>query len=140
MSFVVVVTQIVFALSLCSFGGEMQQNDDYYAINLVDNLLRQSGDFNVSATEKQLNRLGDRVSIALLKILDEKALSDPRKLRRILPLIRGAFVRPEIVPIREDRKPKITLFLLRHLGKVSDPAIQEQIIQTTQFVKDQTAK
>ena len=118
----------------------MQQNNDYYSVNFVDNLLRQSGDFKLSVTEKQLNRLGDRISIALLKILDEKELRDPKKLRKILPLIRDAFVKPEIVSIPEDRKPKITLFLLGHLGNVSDPVIQEQLIQITKFVKEQTAK
>ncbi|MDQ5845793.1 MAG: hypothetical protein M3539_10925 [Acidobacteriota bacterium] len=116
-----------------------EQRDDAYSIHLVENLLQYPTQLGAGFTEKQLNRLGDRVSIALLKILPEGELSNPQKVRSFLPLIRAAFLYPNLISIGEDRKPKVTLFLLRHLeNEAKDRWLKEEIVQLRDFVKEKT--
>jgi hypothetical protein len=62
-------------------------------------------------------RLGDSVSIALLRILDEQELVDPKTVQTFLPLIRDSFSYPPIIALQVDKKPKVTLFLLKYLDQ-----------------------
>jgi hypothetical protein len=90
--------------------------------------------------EKHLNRLGDRVSIALIKILNEKDLSNPEEVRKILPLIRGAFVAPQIITIPEAKNPAVTLLLLSHLEiTAQDGVLRKEIADLRAFIEERTA-
>jgi len=118
-----------------------QEIQDDYSIHSVKKVLEQPVGFSPSFLEKQTNRLGDRVAIALLKIFDAEDLSKPDTIRRILPVIRDAFVAPEIISIAEDRKPKVTLFVLTYLEhQVSTPDLREEISKTMDFVKEKTVE
>jgi hypothetical protein len=90
--------------------------------------------------EKQVNRLGDRVSIALIKILNEEDLRNPEEVRKILPLIRAAFVAPQIITVPEDKKPAVTLLLLNYLETtVQDGILKKEILDLKDFVREKTA-
>src|SRR5262249_31542523 len=98
-------------------GGEVNEADPY-AISVVQVALkmRSAGHkFILSQTQKHLARLGDGVSIALLKILDGQDLTIPQMVSEVLPIIRDSFAQPELISIEVDKKPKITLFLLNSL-------------------------
>lgn len=132
----------VLLLFLVNVAGQSitEKRDDAYSVHLVGNLLRYPTQLGAGFAEKQVNRLGDRVSIALLKILAEEELSNPQKVRTFLPLIRSAFLYPSLISITEDRKPKVTLFLLRHLeNETRDARLKEEISQLIKFVKEKTA-
>jgi hypothetical protein len=117
------------------------QNDETYDVPLIRGLLQHPEGLGLSFYEKRLNRLGDRVSIALLKILEEEELDDPQKVKIFLPLIRTSFSFPSLILISEDRKPKVTLFFLKHLeGKTQDSKVKAEISQLIKFVKDKTDK
>jgi len=123
---------------------EAGQDDNQYSTADVRNLLRIPGGYSAAYStgfsEKILNRLGDRISIALLKILDEKDLENPMEIRRILPLIHDAFAFPKIISIPEDRSPKVTLFFLKSLELRSIPDdLKDQISELTKFIKHQGA-
>jgi hypothetical protein len=91
-------------------------------------------------SEKQVNRLGDRVSIALIKILNEQDMRNPQKIREILPLIRTAFLAPQIIAAPEDKKPAVTLLLLNYLEtNVQDGLLKKEIVDLADFIKEKTA-
>jgi hypothetical protein len=116
-----------------------EQTDDAYSIHLVENLLKYPTQLGTGFGEKQVNRLGDRVSIALLKILREDELSNPEKVRKLLPLVRTAFLNPKLISITEDRKPKVTVFLLGYLrNKFKDPKLRQEISELMDFVNRKT--
>src|SRR5882724_6472620 len=101
------------------------------SVRAVEALLQQPSGFSSGFSEKQSDRLGDRVSIALLKIFKNNELEDPENIRRFLPIIRSAFLYPTLVPA-QHRKPKVTLPLLARLErKVTDVELKHQISEVT---------
>jgi hypothetical protein len=118
-----------------------EQDEDIYSIRLVKESVKNP-DFALgfSVTEKHINWLGDRVSIALLKIYDADGLKDPQNIKHYLPIIRGAFVAPRIVRIAEDKKPKVTMFLLLYLEReATDANLKAQISDAIKYIKEQTS-
>lgn len=113
-----------------------------YAINVVRSALRARSDghkFILSQTAKSVARLGDCVSIALLKILENRDLTNPDKVRDFLPIVRDAFSHPEIISIEADKNPKVTLFLLSYmLENTPDAQTQHEIQQAMDFVRNKT--
>jgi len=90
-------------------------------------------------TEKQLNRLGDRVAIALLKILDDEDLKNPQKVKRALQIVHHSFLYPRLISIVQDKKPNVTLVLLDYINsKTSDPILKKEISVVIKFVKEKT--
>jgi len=82
--------------------------------------------------------MGDRCAIAILKLIDEQSYSVPRTLTSIIYAINTSFARPDIIHIKGDREPKVTLLLLSHLSeKTKDPEIRHQIEETIEFAKQQ---
>jgi hypothetical protein len=91
-----------------------------------------------SAVEKVLNRLGDRVSIALMKIYSQQELENPEKVRRYLPMIVTAFQALSIVPV-DDREPRITLPLLKSVEpQLQDPQLRADVLKAEEAVQRPT--
>ena len=122
---------------------EGDESSDPYSIRLVSfELSMRSGGrkFRHSFTQKGLHRLGDGVSVALLKIFDKEQLTDDKTARSILPIIRDSFSHPQMISVEVDKSPKVTLFLLDYLrGIASDSQAKDEIQRTIDFVKEQTA-
>jgi hypothetical protein len=122
---------------------ESSGNRDDYSLALIKSELEmRSGGRRVihGFSQKRLGRLGDGVSIAILKLLDDEALSNPETVREFLPIIQDAFRSPQFISIGADRTLRVTLFLLNHLReKVTDVKAIQQIQETADFVKTQTA-
>lgn len=115
-----------------------QEQQDPYAIHLIQGALKtalsQPG-VKTSFVEKQLQRRGDAVSVALLKIFDERALTEERNVEAILNLIQQAFSSPKLISVEEDKKPKVTMFLLKYLQRsVSGSKTQRDIEETISFI------
>lgn len=53
-----------------SLAGAGAQEDTDYSVTEVRELMRQPAGISSSFSEKQVNRLGDRMSIALMKMYD----------------------------------------------------------------------
>jgi hypothetical protein len=119
-----------------------EQDDDIYSIRLVKESVKNPDlALGFSVTEKHINWLGDRVSIALLKIYDADGLKDPQNIRNYLPIVRAAFVAPRIVRLAEDRKPKVTMFLLKYLEReITGANLKAQISDAIQYIGEQTSK
>ena len=136
------LTLLLLAIAGVTIYGQKQpitvqdQAEDDYSIATVRYLMKQQPGFSTSFAEKQVARLGDRVSIALLKILDENDFKDSQKVSSILPLIKESFLRPELIAVKEDRNPKVTLFLLRKIeSETKDARIKSDITQLMSFIK-----
>jgi hypothetical protein len=116
---------------------------DPHGLKIVRNALqlRTGGRQHIrSQNQKQLNRLGDQLSIALLKILNETDFADPALTLDLLPIVRDSFQYPQFITRVEDRVPSVTLFLLNFLKEnSSDVAIKAEIQRTIDFVKQQTS-
>ena len=119
-----------------------EQDKDIYSIRLVKEAVKNPDlALGFSMTEKHINWLGDRVSIALLKIYDANGLKDPQNVRNYLPIVRAAFVAPRIVRLAEDREPKVTMFLLTYLEReITDANLKTQISDAIKYVREQTSK
>lgn len=116
------------------------KEDDPYSITIVKALLKQPTGFSSGISEKQISRLGDRVSIALLKIHSEKELKDPDRIRKFLPLIEQCFQYPNLISIPEDQKPRVTLVLLRVLRMdARDAKLKKEILRTEESIRNRVA-
>jgi len=115
------------------------EETDPYSTSLVRSELKvRSEEPGViqSWSQKGLHRLGDRVSIALLKVVDERDLIKPELRRIFLSIIRDSFDQPQLILIGDDKKPKVTFFLLSYLlQNVSDAQSQREIRETMEFVR-----
>ena len=126
---------VIFLAPIMCFAG---QNETDYQVEEVKGLLKLPPGSSLSFSEKFLNRLGDRVSIALMKIYTEQELANPANLRRYLPMINEAFQSLRIVPA-DDREPRVTLILLRFVeAQVQDPQLLEEILKTKAVVQKST--
>ena len=109
-------------------------------VRTVEGLLQLPSGFSSGFSEKQSNRLGDQVSIALLKIFNEKELEDAQNIRRFLPIIRSAFLYPKLIPT-QYRKPRVTLPLLARLERrVADAELKSEISTVAEFLKKQAKR
>ena len=133
---------LMISLSAFAQAKIKEQDEDIYSIQLVKDsvknpLLTLSGSF----TEKPILWLGDRVSIALLKIYDADGLKNPQNIRNYLPIVRAAFDVPRIIRLAEDKKPKVTLFLLTYLEReITDVNLKAQISDAINYIKEKTSK
>jgi hypothetical protein len=124
------IAQIVLfcCLSQVVIAAQTTPSNEDYSVSLVRNLMQYPANLGSGFTEKQLNRLGDRISIGLIKALDEKDFKNPAVIKSIMPLISQAFSYPQLISIPEDRNPKVTLFLLKNIeGNISDTELKQQI-------------
>jgi hypothetical protein len=129
----------VFATSI---GGQSEEADPY-SIHFVQSSLRTASanpGVSISFIQNNLQRLGDSVSIALLKILDEQDLTNPKTVEAFLPLIRQSFSYPDIISPAINKKPKVTRFLLKYLQhSISDAKTLQDIKEAVRFVDEKTA-
>jgi hypothetical protein len=114
---------------------------DTYGLETVRNALRNpEWALGWSVLEKQINRMGDRLAIALVKIYTETELVDARNVERYLPLIRAAFVAPHMVPNAADRHPAVTMLLLRRLEAEARDEVERQRVRDVRlYVTTRTA-
>lgn len=137
------LTLLCFAFFVCSMPvlGQAHEEDPY-ALKFVETNLRIASTMPggpIPSVVKDFQRLGDGVSIALLKILEQQDLTKPSTVESFLPLIRDAFSFPSIISVEANKKPKVTLFLLKYLEQnVSSQQARRDIQQTIKFVKDKT--
>ncbi len=109
---------------------------DQYSMSLIKDLLALPEGISVSVLDKRRDRLGDRAAIGLLKFVNEEELLKPPKLLRSLEIMRGAFSAPCLIEIPADRKPSVTLFVLRDLERrAKDESLRRKILATITFVQ-----
>jgi hypothetical protein len=138
------ITLFIFCALLGLVGASLGQSGDSdpYSINVVKfELQMRSGGGKVihGFSQKSLSRLGDGVSVAIMKILDQHALTNPETVRDFLPIVKDCFSQPQLISIAADKTPRVTLFLLDYVRQnVTDPQVQQEIQQTEEFVKAKT--
>jgi hypothetical protein len=130
------------ALLFSSEGGAEEVDPYSLAIVKVELELRKGGRKVIIAShQKQLLRMGDAISIALIKVLDDESLKDPQAIREFLPLIQTAFAEPKLIERETDKKPKITGVLLEYLkGCTSDSTLEREIEQTIAFTRQSVSR
>lgn len=138
----------------CVFAQQQQQVshnsapvvDDRYSVSVVSvalGLLQRRGPVN-SGEEKAylwpLLPLGDRASIAILKIYSAEELVQPENAHAYLTAARTAFSMRSSVVDKSDTDPKITLFVLGFLKEkeTSSPLIEKRVAYLEGCVKDFT--
>ena len=123
----------------CFALAQAQQPEETYDVPFAKRLLAHPG-MSAGFDEKEAGRLGDRLAIAFLKASDPADLGDPAKLRSILFWLRDAFAAPQAIQVPEDRKPKVTLFLLDCLlSRTSDSTLKKEITDARAFIQQKTA-
>src|SRR5579859_667268 len=75
--------------------------EDTSDMDLINGLLQAPEGVITVFNDKYLPRLGDRASIALMRILTTSDLRDPQKTTRILSLIHDAFSFPQFITTKE---------------------------------------
>ena len=121
------------------------QAEDRYSIGTVKSALEfLKKDGGSSGEMKQylwpLMGLGDRVSVAVLKIYSANELLDAKNTGPYLTAVRNAFSSRRSVHDDADADPKLTLFVLDYLKEkeVSDPGIEKRITYMEECVKNFT--
>ena len=120
--------------------------DDRYSVSQVSSaiqfLQRKSGanSIEVKGYLWPLLPLGDRVSIAILKIYAADELLQSDNAQAYLTVARNAFSMRASVVEKSDLDPKVTLFVLEYLKEkeISDPGIEKRIAYLQGCVKDFT--
>jgi hypothetical protein len=118
--------------------------DDRYSVSTVRSALQfiQRGGNTIEAKGYiwPLMSLGDRVSVAVLKIYTRDELVIPQNTRAYVIVVRNAFSSRSNVLEKSDVDPKITLFVLQYLKEiyVSDPEVEKDINYLQGCVKDFT--
>jgi hypothetical protein len=118
--------------------------DDRYSVSEVSSAIRflqRSGVANSIEAKGYiwpLLPLGDRVSIAILKIYTADELVQSANAEAYLTVVRNAFSTPTSVLEKSDLDPKVTLFVLDYLKQktISDAGIQKRIEYLQGCVKD----
>ena len=120
--------------------------DDRYSVSVVSaalKLLRWERPINggdVKTYLWPLLHLGDRVSIAALKIYGADELTKPENADAYLRVARNAFSDRSSVREKSDTDPKVTLFVLGWLKEkeISNPGIEKRIAYLQGCVTDFT--
>jgi hypothetical protein len=138
------MTILVLGTTLFVLLSSAQEERDPYSMSLVrfELQMRSGGTTAIhSFSQKQLVRLGDAVSVALIKILDDHEMLDTKNLRVVLPMIRDAFSQPASITIDANRKAQVTLLLLDHIRQgVNDSQTLADVEGTATFVREHTTK
>lgn len=133
---------ILFGI-LCFPASTIGQSEeaDPYSVKLVQAALRtRSEGLIIAKVQTHLARMGDGVSIALLKIFSEAELEDPQTVQAFLPIIRESFSQPQFISVDTDKKPMVTLFLLKQLKRnITDARTDGYIEETIKFVNEKAA-
>jgi hypothetical protein len=125
--------------SCITLDGQQPQADPYSLAEVRNAIDGLSVGIIFGGDAKLIPRLGDRCSIAILKVVNRNDLTDSKKVAVIVQLIHNSFALPENITADEDRDSRVSLFLLEYLlEKVGDTKVQQQIRQTIEFVKEQT--
>ncbi len=117
--------------------------DDRYSVSVVSSALqflqRQGPTNSVEAKEYiwPVLPLGDRVSIAVLRIYTADELVQAENARAYLTVVRNAFSMRSSVLEKSDADPRVTLFVLQYLREkeVSNPGIEKRIAYLEGCVK-----
>jgi hypothetical protein len=137
------ITIFLLMLPLMSLtGSQDQERDDPYSLSIVRfELKMRSGQSRIthSFSQKHLARLGDGVSVALIKILDEQEMINPTTVSAFLPMIRDAFSQPALISPEVNRKPQVTLMLLSYIReRIKDLNLGAEVESTANFVREHT--
>ena len=139
------ITLAIILLAVVSFDcfGQkkivLNKNDDELIYTVKRLILQQDSGIIHSWDIKDNSRLGDKISVALLKIYTKDEIYDQANINRFLPIIRAAFSFPEVLSAQE-RTPKVTLPLLSRLeSKTADPELKKKILEVSEFVKKKTS-
>jgi hypothetical protein len=95
---------------------------------------------NAGPGSPALPHMGDRISIALLKIYSPEDLNESNNANACLTAIRAAFGDRNRILGPSDKDPKVTMFVLDYLQqkKVSDHNFQKRIEYVRSCVKEFT--
>ena len=117
----------------------VQQEASSYSVREIQAIIEEPAGFTSRFSKEQLQHIGDRVSIALIKLHSAEDLLNADNLRKYLPMIQDAFNAPSIIVIPEDRQPRVTLFLLHFLQEqVRDKTLEAEIARTEEIVRERT--
>jgi len=91
-------------------------------------------------TQKWLAWLGDGSALALTRIYSGRDLT-ASDIAAALQVIEMSFERVKIIEVPEERQPRTTLFVLKHLETITlDPALKNKIQATRDAVLKRTAQ
>ena len=137
---------ILLVMACSSFSSSLSlsqsEESDPYSVQLLRVAMktRSEGIF-IAKVQTHMARMGDKVSIALLKDLSESELVDRNKVEEYLPIIQESFSQPQFIEVEIDKRPKVTMFLLKYVRQgVLDARVQQDVDNTMRFVEEKTSK
>jgi len=120
----------------CKPEGDYSFNDVKAAVHRVTGSRMYSG-----WDEKTFKRSGDLVAVAVLKTLDDSEMASPESMKFVLLIVRMAFYCPQsCVKVTDDRRPRMTLLLLKHLNEITQGKMQADIEEARQLILPQASK
>ena len=125
-----------------SLSPSQSEESDPYSVHLLQAAMKtRSEGLFIGTLQRHIARMGDKVSIALLKDLSESELLDPNKVEEYLPIIQDSFSQPQFIEVEIDKQPKVTMFLLKYVRRgILDSRVQQDIDNTIRFVEEKTSR
>ena len=88
---------------------------------------------------KMIGELGDATAVAVTRVIAGRNVSKIEA-GNVLIILKRAFADPRTVPIKSDREPRTTLFVLSWLESRADSELKVRILETRKYVQDQAEK
>ena len=133
---------IIYVASLASMSvltAVWGQSPDPYSLKPVSAIKELYGRFSTGWDEKEVPRLGDKGSIALIKLSSLDSWNDPDEVQKALGMMRDFFSHPEFIENPSDKHPRVTLLLLSWLRcNHNESEILKEIDRTAQYIEEQT--
>ena len=81
-----------------------------------------------SFVEKSVQRMGDEMAVNLLRAYSDDEMMERVRLGSILTYLEAAFSEPGMITCKENRRPRVTVLLLRGLrDKTDDETLRKRI-------------
>ncbi len=87
--------------------------------------------------DKEIWRGGDDVAVAVVRLIKDEILTD-KQIESVLDLLNQAFSHSDLIAEPNQRQPRTTLFVLRHLGLMTrNSELKKRIAQAMKAAREE---
>jgi hypothetical protein len=134
------VALVSVALAGPTVSSPPKETEDCYRTALTRQWVELSPEDVVGSASLHITvyRSGDRIALGIAHAFSRKEMLDPKRLVRILNIVRVSFSRPYDIEREDDKNPAVTMLLLSVLDHdCGDGELKNKIVQTRKYIVSQ---